>query len=607
MCSTLQLDQKAMRTNRDRRLHLEATKQTQRLLDHAPFRSVSFGGREFTSNVFGISSHRTPNALPAPSEADQLYKDWLIFSRLLKEEDERLAIDNGRPSSWGASPVVVPDRDEQTAAVLYHLRRELEDAIMIEENRAKRMAMEQRTNLTPSDAVRREMRNLPPIPQRQGTTFTVGSDFAFPNRISMGDSTQTLRPGFTTLSPSTSPTGSPQIPHSYFEAIDWGSVSEAPSSPGARTSSMSTTRSSFSASPDSRLSVPGLGVSTAGTSPEDAMQPLRRQLSAASLISIALGPGALQWNKLGHKVEVERVTPHGTEIRECDLHWRYREDGGISIRSVYRSSSSRTVKPWIIQHFPATGPSIPLTTSIDDAVAITFPRKSFGKLEARCTDIKYLTSDSASSLKLQTLLYTNNGKDEAELLYDRPINTISSNLNKPECRGKNLRLWKKTETKLGLNGLESVDVLVLLFYTSALSDEKAHWVEEPHYVFQWLDDSVYEKKSERLQLDFSKEPGKWTRDKVFAGQRRDSSTLSTVGSEPRDVGLTRADTRASIASSAAASISSGRSSIFNSGDRKGTTGNLNRFGYSKLEIEFHSRSDRSAFLDIWKKHVRGFL
>ena len=265
------------------------------------------------------------------------------------------------------------------------------------------------------------------------------------------------------------------------------------------------------------------------------------------------------------------------------------------------------MKPWIIQHFPATGPSIPLTTSIDDAVAITFPRKSFGKLEARCTDIKYLTPDAASSLKLQTLLYTNNGKDEAELLYDRPINTISSNLNKPECRGKNLRLWKKTEVKLGLNGLESVDVLLLLFYTSALSEEKAHWVEEPHYVFQWLDDSVYKKKSERLQLDFSREPGKWTRDKVFAGQRRDSTTPSITGSERPGVGLARADTRLSMASSVAASVSSGRSSIFNSGDRKGATGNLNRFGYSKLEIEFHSRSDRSAFLDIWKKYVRGFL
>lgn len=323
-------------------------------------------------------------------------------------------------------------------------------------------------------------------------------------------------------------------------------------------------------------------------------------------MSIALGPGALQWNRLGHRVQVERLTPQGTESRECDLHWRYREDGGISIRSVYRSSSSKSVKPWIIQHFPATGPSIPLTTSIDDAVAITFPRKSFGKLDGRCTDIKYLAPDAASSLKLQTLLYTNNGKDAAELLYDRPIKTVSSNLNRPECRGMNLRLWKKAEVTVGLNGLESADVVFLLFYTSALSDEKAHWVEEPHYVFQWLDDSVYKKKSDRLQLDFSKEPGKWTRDKVF--RRRDSSNSTQAAeADPPRPSLTRAGTRTSIASSAAVSVSSGRSSMFSSGDRKGATGNLNRFGYSKLEIEFHSKSDRTDFLDIWKKFVRGLV
>ena len=458
---------------------------------------------------------------------------------------------------------------------------------MIEENRAKRLAVEQRTSLAPSDAVRREMRNLAQIPQRQGTVCTVGSDFSgrfsrFENRNSMSDSAQTLRPDRTTPSPSVSPTGSPQIPQSYFDVIDWGSVSEAPCSPAARTSSMSTTRSSFSMSPNSRLSPPG--VSTAGTSPEDTAQPLRRKLSAASLMSIALGPGALQWNRLGHRIEVERLTPQGSESRECDLHWRYREDGGISIRSVYRSSSSRSAKEWIVQHFPATGPSIPLTTSIDDAVAITFPRKSFGKLEGRCTDIKYLAPDAASSLKLQTLLYTNNGKDAAELLYDRPIKTVSS--------------------KVGLNGLESADVVFLLFYTSALTEEKAHWVEEPHYVFQWLDDSVYKKKSDRLQLDFSKEPGKWTRDKVF--RRRDSSHSSQT-TEAERPSLTRSGTRTSIASSAAASVSSGRSTIFGSGDRKGATGNLNRFGYSKLEIDFHSKSDRANFLEIWKKFVKGLV
>ncbi|KAF2448298.1 hypothetical protein P171DRAFT_352782 [Karstenula rhodostoma CBS 690.94] len=594
------------------RLHLEATKQTQRLLDLAPFRSVSFGGHAYTTNAIGSSSRTAPNALPAPSEADQLYKDWVIFSRWLKNEDERFAIENGSsalPSSWGATPAAAHNGDEQTAAVLYHLRRELEDAIMIEENRAKRMAVEMRTNLAPSDAIRQEMRNLPHIPQRTGTIQTLNSDFTesltgLEARNSMSDSTQTLRPGLSTPSPGTSPTSSPQIPQSYFDTVDWRSVSEAPSSPGARTSSMSTTRSSFSQSLDSRLSVPGLGISTAGTTPEDAAQPLRRKLSAASLLSIALGPGALQWNKLCRKAVVERVTVQGSESRECDLHWRYREDAGISIRSVYRSGTSKEVKVWITQHFPATGPSIPLTTSFPDGdVAIDFPRHSHGRLEKRCIDVKYLMSDAASNDKLQTLLYTNNGKDEAELLYDRPVLSISSNLNKPECRGKNLRLWRKTEMLVGPNGPESAEVLVVLFYTSALPEEKAHWVEEPHYVFQWLDDSVYNKRSDKLQLVFSKEPGKWTRDKVFP--RRKSSKSSEGDGDSERPGLGRVGTRSSMASSSAASISSARSSLFSSGQKKGAAANLNRFGYSELEIKFQSKSDRGAFLDMWKKHVKG--
>lgn len=149
-----------------------------------------------------------------------------------------------------------------------------------------------------------------------------------------------------------------------------------------------------------------------------------------------------------------------------------------------------------------------------------FPRQSVGRLEKRCIDAKYLLSDVAVNKKLPTLLYTNNGKDEAEPLYDRSVLSISSNLKKPECRSKNARLWNKTEVLVGPNGLECAGVVVLLVYTSSLSDEKAHWVEEPHYVFQWLDESRYVKNSDKLQLVFSKEPGKWTREKIF--QRRKS-------------------------------------------------------------------------------------
>lgn len=594
------------------RLHLEAAKQTQRLLDLAPLRAVSFGGHYYTTNAIGSSSRTAPHALPPPSEADQLYKDWQIFSRWLKNEDERLALQDsnpGRPLSLGGTPVATPSGNEQTAAVLYHLRRELEDAIMVEENRAKRMAVESRKNLSPSDAVRQEVKNLQPIPLR---TYTIDSDFSgnfsrFSNPTpSLSDSAATIRPTPQAVSPAVSPTGSPQIPHSYFEPVDWGQVSpsHSPSSPGLleRSPSTSTDHSSLSTSPGQHLSVGGLGISTAGTTPDDSAHPLRSKISAHSLASIALGPGALQWNKLCNRVEVERTRKaQCVEIKECDLHWRYREDTGISIRSVYQSKQSKELKVWVIQHFPATGPSIPSTTSYQDGdISIDFPRDSFGKLEKGCTDVKYICKDDRSSTKLQKLLYTNNGMEEAELLYDRPVITISSNLNKPECRGKNVRLWRRSEAHIGPNGFETADVLVLLFYTSALEDDKAHWVEEPHYGFQWLDDSAYKKSSDKVQLTFSKEPGKWTREKIF--QRRKSSKSSEKpGKQESMSNLARSDTVISSVSSSAVSVKSAKS-IF--GGKPSAAGNLNRFGYSELEIKFQSKTDRKDFVDIWKEYVR---
>lgn len=572
---------------------------------------MSFGGQYYTTNALGSSSRPAPNALPPPSDADQLYKDWLVFSRYLKNEDERLALEAGnlaRPLSLGGTPAVTPNNDEHTSAVLYHLRRELEDAIMIEENRAKRKAVERRTTLSPSDAVRQEMRNLPPIPSRTYTLDTEhsGNFSGFQDyNPSMSDSTATIRPAQSTPSPTISPTGSPQIPQSYFEPVNWGGHA-TPSFPGAndRTPSVSTGRSSFSTSPESLLSVGSPGNSTADTTPEDAVHPLRPRMSAASLVSMALGPGALQWNKLCRRVQVERAMAQGVETKECDLHWRYREDAGISIRSVYRSGSSKEVKVWMIQHFPATGPSIPLTTSYPDGdVSIDFPRASYGRLEKRCTDLKYTITDTESSTKLQTLLYTNNGKDEAELLYDRPVLTISSNLNKPECRGKNLRLWKRNELRMGANGLETAEVLVLLFYTSALAEEKAHWVEEPHYVFQWLDESVYRKSSDKLELVFSKEPGKWTRDKIF--QRRKSSKSSDGGDGQENGADNRRRSTAGSVMSTAVSVKSSKSMF--GGGRSNVTGNLNRFGYSELEIKFQSKADRKDFLEVWKKYIRTFV
>ena len=547
-------------------------------MDLAPFRAMSFGGQHYTTNANATSSGEASNALPAPSDADQLYRDWQIFSRWLKNEDERLMLQGDgdnlvRPLSLGAPPAAASRGDQQTSAVLYHLRRELEDAIMIEENRAKRVAVEKRTNLSPSDAVRQEMKSLRPIPPR---TYTLDTDHSgnfsrFENGSqSMSESTATIRPPPTHL-PAASPTTSPQLAPTHFEPVDWGNISPPASPPGTqdRTPSVSTVHSSTCSSVDSRLSVSGLGISTAGTTPEDVAHTLRSQMSAASLVSMALGEGALQWSKLCKKVHVERATSGRVESRECELHWRYREDAGISIRSVYRSGSSKEVKIWITQHFGATGPSIPLTTTyVDGEVSIDFPRGSFGRLDKRCTDIKYTMADTESSTKLQTLLYTNNGKDEAELLYDRPVVHISSDLNKPECRNKNVRLWRRNEVRMGVNGPETTNVLFLLFYTSALPTAKAHWVEEPHYIFQWLDAATYKKGSDKLSLIVSKEPSKWTREKV---------------------------------SSSGASVSSAKS-IFGGGPN--AAGGLNRFGYGELEIRFQSKTDSRDFLDVWRTYVR---
>ena len=356
-------------------------------------------------------------------------------------------------------------------------------------------------------------------------------------------------------------------------------------------------------------------------------RPLRHKLSVTSLATIALGEGALDWNSLCRKVQVERKSAehvHGreriiVESKECDIHWRYREDTGISLRALYRSSKDNKPKPWTMQHFPATGPSIPLTTTYTDGeVSVDFPRGSFGRLDKHWTDIKYTFSGYDSAEKFQTLLYTNNGTDAAELKYDRPILSISSDKNPTECRGRNLRLWRRSETYLDENGLVTFDVLVLLFYTSALED-KGHWVEEPHYAFEWLTDSTYKKDNEKLTLVFSKDPAKWTPDKLF--QRRKSSKGSfsndTAAAAPRSPifsrkrndsmeipELTRSGTGVSVASSAV-SIKSSRS-IFGRSNGSGSlrAGNLNRFGYSELEIKFQNKKDRRAFLDVWKEYVK---
>ena len=563
---------------------------------------MSLGGQCYTSNALPSASRTDTRALPATDEAYDLYQEWLVFSRWLKSEDERIAQEAGltRPLSLGDTPAVAPSGDAQTAAVLYHLRRELEDAIIIEENRAKRIAMEKRTHLAASDAVREEVRKLPPVPQR---TYTLDTEFSgifsrFDATSGMADSAATIRPNDTTPSP-TSLTRAVQD-HSYFDQMA-----------ASRLSSVSSATSSFTTPSTSMQS----DIPTTETTPElTSSHPLRSRHSVTSLVTLALGESALTWKKLCHRVHVERRLPFGPpESRECDIHWRHNEDAGLAIRSVYRPSGGGTAKVWTMQSFLATGPSIPLTTSYSDGdVSIDFPRASYGRLDKRCVDIKYTFAGQEASHDFQTLLYTNNGADDAQLLFDRRVLTVSSNLNKPECRGKNVRLWRKSEEHNG----KVTDVLLLLFYTSALPDERAHWVEEPHYAFQCLTDDIRKKASDKVTLVFSKEPGRWNRDKL--SQRRKSSSASTASAWPasltegRDSGqsirslppspdipsLVRSGTHASVIS--ATSIKSSRSLFGRSG--RARIGDLNRFGYNELEIKFQSKSDRKDFVTLWQQY-----
>jgi hypothetical protein len=260
---------------------------------------------------------------------------------------------------------------------------------------------------------------------------------------------------------------------------------------------------------------------------------------------------------------------------------------------------------WTQQDFPAIGPAIPLTTTIDGEVSIDFPRGSFGTLDKSWADIRYTFADSESSVAFQSLLYTNNGKDAAELLFDRPIRTIFSDKNKPECRGRNLRLWRRTEVLPQPDGPVGADVLILLFYTSCL-EEKGHWVEEPHHAFEWLTESTCKKKSDSLSLVFSKDSENWTSDKLF--QQHKSSTSSNASTRPISKkwedsmeipGITRSGTGASSASS----IKSTRT-FFARSKASTRIGNVNPFGYAKLDIEFQSTRDRRDFVVIWQKYVK---
>ncbi|KAI8936077.1 hypothetical protein NX059_007576 [Plenodomus lindquistii] len=603
------------------RLHLDSAKQTQRLLDVTPFRSMSLGGRSYTNNALGTPSRNPLLALEAPEE-HPLYREWKIFDRWLQWEDDRVAQEAGlsRPLSFGDTPATAPSGDAETAGILYHLRRQVDDAILLEENRAKRTTAEKKAHFAPSDAVKREIRGMLPAPPR---TYTIDTEFSGNfsefDQFGLSRSASTIGPDKRTSSPTESLPVSPHINSSgYFGSIDWASspTGSTASHDLGRSPSVSTNRSSISQGTDTRQ-VPVIAESTADTTPEAFPQPtIHKRLSVASLATIALGQGALEWTSLCRKVHVERkmLSQAKPESTECDIFWRYREDTGISLCAMYRHAKDKKPRTWTMQHFPATGPSIPLTTTHQDgAVSIDFPRSSFGKLEKQCTKITYLFKDSELADKFQTLLYTNNGADAAELKYDRQIHSIISDQSPIECRARNLRLWRRTETHLEEGGLVTFDVLVLLFYTSALED-KGHWVEEPHYAFEWITDATYKKDTDKLTLTFSKEPLKWSTEKLF--KQRKTSTASTNDQAPKSPSLfsrkrtdsmdipqlTRSGTEESTGSSVA-SIKSGRST-WGRGGEESRPSNLNRFGYSYVNIKFQSKKDRAAFVGIWKEFVK---
>lgn len=584
------------------RLHLEANKQTQRLLDQVPSRTLSIGGQMYSSRALSWNAEPTDNQSPGLSEQDILYRDWLIFNRWLKSENERIVKESQpRPLSHGESRTSSSSVEEETAAIIFRLRREVQDALTVAENTAQRVAGEKRTHLAPGNAAemaqfRQQVQNMPQ--PRRALTRDSACSVSSNSADTMAGSMVTIRPA------RTSPNSGPIIDRwDYFGLVDWDGLPMDRSNNQAPSIADTIYSASSGWSASSRLSY--AGISTAETTPED--WPSRSPMSATSLASFGLEPAAFEWKVLCVKVQVEcRRGPeaHGkTSHATCSIKWRYRPDHGIS----FRATRLKTNEVFVTQHFPAFRSPIPLSTHFPPDVSIEFPQNSFGKLEPKSvTNINYIFQTEADSKAFQTLLYTNNGEDEAELLFDRNINTINSSKHKPECRGKSLRLWNRG------------GVLTLLFYTSALEERNprieaedstayAHWVEEPHTAFEWLKDKSYDKKylERPLRLIFSTDPDKYKKDKRFGsfgfGSKKGEKGSSRFEGLDKEAGAGLDLHRTSTVSSLDSSVLSVRAERSGFG---GTRRRLNRFGYDYLEINFQTRRDRKDFLEIWKKYVK---
>jgi hypothetical protein len=455
------------------------------------------------------------------------------------------------------------------------LRREVEDAIKIEENRPKRIAAERKISLFPREEVRQEMRDRLVMRRRTHSLDTDDTEnLSLAPNIAMGTHTDVR--GSTPLTPLSA---SPHFVQQNPNVIDLGDLSLG------------------DADHDIKV-IPH----AAATTPEPRLT--ERTLSNKSLATVALEKDVLEWQKLCSAVKVERKVERTafrrTEARSCDVHWRYEDDTGLSLRSVYHDRFG-LIRTWITQHFPATGPPIPLTMSHPDGdVSIDFPGKSFGKLERQYTDVRYTFANHEDSRRFQELLYTNGGKEKAQLLYDCPVLTISSNLNKPEGRGRNVRLWRKTE--------RNTDVLILLFYTSALPEDKAHWVEEPHYAFEWLGKSV-KTHSDNLTLTFSKKLETRTSNSLIEIQESYNDKFSKDQIQGSGIvdSTHRLDDTDDIRSSMSMRTNSSWTDSVSGNSMKRSNPNGNRFGYDRLEIKFENHVDRMAFVDIWTSHAKPTL
>lgn len=585
-----------------RELQRESNIQHQRFYESISPRHMNINGHPIASSE---SNYYSPySALPAPSEADQLYQEWLTFSRWLKSEEERLAgSDSARARlPYRGRPMLAQNTDDETISVLNRIRMEVDDALVIEQNRV-RGERGRREHAPANDTMRREVQAMPEYRR----AYTLSDD------ISMSDSVATIR-ATRPNSISISPTGSPQLEPPSPNLGGWGSLVAEPSSASQRrASSVRTTDSRLDAPRAYRSSVSGSEWSTAATTP-DGISPNPRA-SALSLANLTLGEPALKWVPLCHKVQVERVTPKGAEMKNCDIHWCYREDAGISLRVLYASTSSflpdgrPQAKTWITQDFRSTGPPIPLTTTYPDGyVSIGFPGSTMGHLSKPCSNVSYTFADPAAAKKFQTLLYTDNGQTDAKLLYERPV-CVSSNLYPNECRHTNLRLWRKrgqhNSAFLGIAQQQMPEVLVLLYYTNNLPEDSAHWVEEQHYAFECLSDSALkESSSTKLKLVFCKDTARRssTGSKLFSQRRRSSNKgRSSIDPIEENTALSsggRNASRNSQALSITPSVSSSSSAASASPDES-----VNCWGYSELKIEFQSKEDRKDFLKIWRAYM----